>query len=256
MSEFFTRVIVAIFGILLLGMVLYFNGILVNICIFFLILIGLLEIRKAFLNLNIILKKEYLIVASIFSFIEVYFSNSIFFTTYLIIVLTFFDLLFRRNNIINVTVLCFSLLYLIIGFSSIALIDNTVFMGLVFVIAFSSDSFAYLVGITFGKHKLIPDVSPNKSKEGAIGGILGSIIITSLYLNHFNIGRLPIDIFLGLIGSIIAQCGDLAASRIKRDTGIKDFGKLLPGHGGVLDRFDSVVVVAPVVYILFKIFYL
>ncbi|NLD16028.1 MAG: phosphatidate cytidylyltransferase [Tissierellia bacterium] len=249
------RVIVAIFGIIILSAVLYIGGIIINIAVFFLILIGLFELRKAFLKLDIKLKSEYLFLISIFNFLEVYFFNSIIFTVYFIMVLSLFDLLFLRNNIMNVSILTFSLFYVILGFSSIALIQNSAFIGLIFIIAFSTDSFAYLVGISLGKHKLIPDVSPKKSIEGAIGGIVATVIITTLYLSYFGIGILPIDLILGFTGSIIAQCGDLVASRIKRDTGIKDFGHLIPGHGGIIDRFDSVILVAPVVLNLYFYFY-
>ncbi|MFB0972508.1 MAG: phosphatidate cytidylyltransferase [Neofamilia sp.] len=255
MSEFWIRVIVAIFGIIILSAVLYIGGIIINIAVFFLILIGLFELRKAFLKLDIKLKSEYLFLISIFNFLEVYFFNSIIFTVYFIMVLSLFDLLFLRNNIMNVSILTFSLFYVILGFSSIALIQNSAFIGLIFIIAFSTDSFAYLVGISLGKHKLIPDVSPKKSIEGAIGGIVATVIITTLYLSYFGIGILPIDLILGFTGSIIAQCGDLVASRIKRDTGIKDFGHLIPGHGGIIDRFDSVILVAPVVLNLYFYFY-
>lgn len=255
MSEFWIRVIVAIFGIIILSAVLYIGGIIINIAVFFLILIGLFELRKAFLKLDIKLKSEYLFLISIFNFLEVYFFNSIIFTVYFIMVLSLFDLLFLRNNIMNVSILTFSLFYVILGFSSIALIQNSAFIGLIFIIAFSTDSFAYLVGISLGKHKLIPDVSPKKSIEGAIGGIVATVIITTFYLSYFGIGILPIDLILGFTGSIIAQCGDLVASRIKRDTGIKDFGHLIPGHGGIIDRFDSVILVAPVVLNLYFYFY-
>ena len=255
MSEFWIRVIVAIFGIIILSAVLYIGGIIINIAVFFLILIGLFELRKAFLKLDIKLKSEYLFLISIFNFLEVYFFNSIIFTVYFIMVLSLFDLLFLRNNIMNVSILTFSLFYVILGFSSIALIQNSAYIGLIFIIACSTDSFAYLVGISLGKHKLIPDVSPKKSIEGAIGGIVATVIITTLYLSYFGIGILPIDLILGFTGSIIAQCGDLVASRIKRDTGIKDFGHLIPGHGGIIDRFDSVILVAPVVLNLYFYFY-
>ncbi len=255
MSEFWIRILASIFGIIILGTVIYIDGILINISVFFLILIGLFELRRAFLKLNISLKASYLVIASLFSFFEIYYFDSIILTVYIIMGMSLFDLLFMRNNIINVACLSFSLLYVILGFSSIALIKNVVFIGLIFIIAFSTDSFAYLVGISVGKHKLIPDVSPKKSIEGSIGGIIASIIITSLYLSYFGISLLPIDIVLGTVVSIIAQCGDLVASRIKRDTGIKDFGNLIPGHGGILDRFDSVILVAPVVLILYLYFY-
>lgn len=249
------RILVSIVGILLLGTILYINGILINIAVFFLILIGLLEMRRAFLKLDINLKHSYLFLVALSSSIEIYLNNSIIYTVFFVMGMSLFDLLFMRNNIINVTALNFTMMYLLLGFSSIALIKDPFFIGLIFIIAFSTDSFAYLVGITIGKHKLIPDVSPKKSIEGSIGGIIGTMIITSLYLSYFGLGKFPVDLLLGFTGSVIAQFGDLVASRIKRDTGIKDYGNLIPGHGGVMDRFDSVIMVAPLVLILYNYFY-
>lgn len=255
MSEFWIRIIASILGLLLLGAVLYFNGIIINIAVFFLISIGLFEMRNALLKLDIDLKRPYLILVPLFVSLDLYFNKNITLSIFFIMGICLFDLLFYRNNILNVAALCFSLFYLVLGFSSIILINNPILIGLIFIIAFSTDSFAYLVGITLGKHKLIPDVSPKKSIEGSIGGIVGTIIISSFYLSYFCIGNLPFNIILGFLGSIIAQCGDLIASRIKRDTGIKDFGNLIPGHGGVLDRFDSVILVAPLIMILYLYFY-
>ena len=124
---------------------------------------------------------------------------------------------------------------------------------LIFIIAFATDIMAYFTGYLFGKHKLIPKVSPKKTIEGSVGGILGSTIGCLLFAYYFNLS-LPIMAVLGLLGSVIAQFGDLFASSIKRYVGIKDYGKLIPGHGGVLDRFDSVILVAPFVYFMLSLF--
>ena len=256
MSEFAIRVIASILGLAFLFIILFLNGILINIAVFFLICGGLYEINNAFKKLDISLNYGFYILIGILNFIELYFLKSIVLTIYCILFVSLINLLFLRKNIINTSAMTFSLLYVVLGFSSLVLIDNPIFIGLIFVIAFSSDSFAYLVGITFGKHKLIPDVSPKKSVEGAVGGILGSIVLVIIYLNYFNISVIYFDILIAFIGSLVAQCGDLVASRIKRDTGIKDFGKLIPGHGGVLDRFDSVILVAPIVYVLYSFLYL
>jgi phosphatidate cytidylyltransferase len=110
-----------------------------------------------------------------------------------------------------------------------------------------TDTFAYFSGYLFGKHKLIPNVSPKKTIEGSIGGILGSTICCLIFGYIFKLD-MALMIVMGIIGSIIAQIGDLFASSIKRYVGIKDYGNLIPGHGGVLDRFDSVILVAPFVY--------
>lgn len=121
-----------------------------------------------------------------------------------------------------------------------------------FIIAFMSDAGAYFVGIRFGKHKLAPVVSPNKTIEGVGGGLAGSMIGMLLY-------AIVMDLFLkfdvnygfailyGLAGSCVGTFGDLCFSVIKRQTGIKDYGNLVPGHGGVLDRFDSILAVASLI---------
>ncbi len=134
---------------------------------------------------------------------------------------------------------------------------GNIFIWLVFLSAFGCDTGAYFVGVTLGKHKLIPDLSPKKTIEGSIGGILTATILCLIY--GYVIGKYfkmeDVNILLlcgmtGFIGSILAQIGDLAASAMKRMVGLKDFGRLIPGHGGVLDRFDSVILTAPAVYYL------
>ena len=124
-----------------------------------------------------------------------------------------------------------------------------------FVLAFISDSGAYFAGRFLGKHKLAPNISPKKTVEGAAGGILGAIIGMLIYgivlqfafgfrVNYFSC------ILYGAVGSVAGVFGDLCFSTIKRQTGIKDYGNLIPGHGGILDRFDSMIIIAPLVEIL------
>jgi len=124
---------------------------------------------------------------------------------------------------------------------------GSTYVWLIFVISFATDTFAYFTGYLFGKNKLIPKISPKKTIEGSIGGILGSTISCILFAYIFKLQILPL-VVIGSLGSIVAQFGDLFASSIKRYVGIKDYGKLIPGHGGILDRFDSVILVAPFVY--------
>ena len=127
-----------------------------------------------------------------------------------------------------------------------------------FVMAFMTDTGAYLIGCAFGKHKLCPIISPKKTVEGLFGGILGGIvgmIVYGLVLQHafgFTVNYLHAVLY-GALGAGGATFGDLMFSVIKRQTGIKDYGKLLPGHGGILDRFDSVTVVAPLAEVLLLI---
>jgi len=154
--------------------------------------------------------------------------------------------------------------YIITGFISIiqlrylksdgVLIGDSVYL-LVFIAPWVTDTFAYFAGRLFGRHKLIPSVSPKKTIEGSVGGIVFCIIgcvVYSYILGAMGFKNLPpVWIFagLGLIISIVSQIGDLIFSLIKRRYGIKDYGIIFPGHGGVLDRFDSVIATAPLTLI-------
>lgn len=128
--------------------------------------------------------------------------------------------------------------------------NGRVFILLPFVISFMSDTGAYFTGRFLGKHKLAPQISPKKTVEGMIGGVLAAVIGVVLYclvmekVLHFAVNYYYVPIY-GILGSLGAVFGDLCFSAVKRQTGIKDYGNLIPGHGGVLDRFDSVMVVAP-----------
>lgn len=119
-----------------------------------------------------------------------------------------------------------------------------------FVIAFTSDAGAYFAGRFFGHHKLSPVISQHKTIEGAIGGIVAAILSMILYsvvlqfVFHFNV-KYGFAVIYGLLGSLVGIFGDLCFSVVKRQTGIKDYGNLIPGHGGVLDRFDSMMMVGP-----------
>lgn len=133
--------------------------------------------------------------------------------------------------------------------------DGIYLVWFVFLASWGSDTCAYCVGVLIGKHKMTPKLSPKKSVEGAVGGILGAALLFVLY-THFVISQytmttlsLPLAAVLGAVGALISMVGDLAASAVKRDHGIKDYGKLIPGHGGIMDRFDSVIVAAPIVFL-------
>jgi phosphatidate cytidylyltransferase len=124
-----------------------------------------------------------------------------------------------------------------------------------FVIAFLSDTGAYFAGYFFGKHKLAPVISPKKTIEGLVGGVITAILGVVIYCVilrfafDFEVNWIYVPIY-GLLGSLAGVFGDLCFSVIKRQTGIKDYGNLIPGHGGIFDRFDSMVVVAPLVELL------
>jgi phosphatidate cytidylyltransferase len=117
------------------------------------------------------------------------------------------------------------------------------------LVTFATDTFAFFIGKTFGKHLLAPTISPKKTKEGALGGMLGAVIISVLAVWLFSLPvNYGIAVLLGVVISIFGQTGDLFESLFKRNMGIKDSGKSLPGHGGFLDRMDSIVFTGVVVY--------
>ncbi len=144
-------------------------------------------------------------------------------------------------------------IFYIVFFSyHVVLVDGTgeygILLWLIVLTAFGTDIMAYFTGMLLGKHKLCPKISPKKTIEGSIGGILGSVILCAVFSWIF-VPRLLIHcIIIGVLGGIISQFGDLTASIFKRKMGIKDYGNLIPGHGGILDRFDSVLFTAPMVY--------
>ncbi len=128
-----------------------------------------------------------------------------------------------------------------------------------FLASWGCDTCAYFAGRALGKHKLVPRLSPKKTVEGAIGGVLGATALCMLYGaligNAVGIGMrkmLAVSAGIGCLGSVLAQVGDLFSSSIKRFMGIKDYGNLIPGHGGILDRFDSVLLTGPVIVLVLK----
>ena len=161
----------------------------------------------------------------------------------------------------------FSFLYGPVMLSFLYLTREGFFLGkylvwFIFLCSWGSDTCAYAVGVLIGKHKMTPKLSPKKSVEGAIGGIVGAALLSALYT--YLIGRYAGGVgaqfgirgisvagaaVLGAVGALVSMVGDLAASAVKRDYGIKDYGKLIPGHGGIMDRFDSVIVTAPLIFI-------
>lgn len=133
--------------------------------------------------------------------------------------------------------------------------DGGVVVWLIFLSSWGCDTCAYCVGMLIGKHKMAPKLSPKKSVEGGIGGIVGAALLGILFALAMNqwggaeANPLHYAVICG-VGGMISQVGDLAASAIKRNHDIKDYGRLIPGHGGILDRFDSVIFTAPVIYYL------
>ncbi len=163
----------------------------------------------------------------------------------------------KKTSVTDAALIYISSFYIISAFTAIVYIHDFIELGkyiylLTFICAWTTDIFAYFTGRFLGKHKLIESVSPKKTVEGAIGGIVFcviSVIVFGLIIeNFFNSGELKANYIVlaisGVFISIVSQIGDLVMSVIKRHFGIKDYGKIFPGHGGILDRFDSVIAVS------------
>ena len=127
---------------------------------------------------------------------------------------------------------------------------------LILICSWGCDTCAYCVGVLFGKHKMAPVLSPKKSIEGAVGGVVGAAGLGALFgwfvstRVEANANFIVLFAIISAVGALISMVGDLAASGIKRNFEVKDYGKLIPGHGGVMDRFDSVIFAAPIIYFL------
>ena len=178
---------------------------------------------------------------------------------YLICLMAVLVFAYPRYNTQQIFAAFFGLFYVAVMLSYIyqtRILPGGVFtVWLVFVCSWGCDTCAYCVGMLIGKHKMAPVLSPKKSVEGGIGGILGAALIGVLYalaINHWGGAEASVLTYaiIGAAGGAISQIGDLAASAIKRYHNIKDYGKLIPGHGGILDRFDSVIFTAPIIYYL------
>ena len=149
--------------------------------------------------------------------------------------------------------------YLLSSIVRIITLDHGRFMIFIpFIAAFMSDAGAYFIGIKFGKHKLAPVISPKKSIEGAVGGVVTAAIGMVIYCLILQLGfKFEVNyiyaVIYGILGAACGVFGDLCLSLVKRQTGIKDYGNLIPGHGGVLDRFDSVLIVRPVIEFLLNL---
>lgn len=254
-----TRILTAIVGIVLFAAVIIAPPIVLYVALFLVCTGMLLEIYnvmdvKREIQVVGILAEVIMFVLFAVGRIGMAFYGAIF------LFMTALVFLWKKNNskevlpagmvTVYITSAVLSLVMLRANFNIFALL-------LPFIIAWATDTGAYFTGYFLGKHKLAPEMSPKKTIEGAIGGIIFAVIATVaygviLYGNFYMLGVIKYAI-VGAAGSVVAQIGDLAASCIKRDFGKKDYGALLPGHGGLMDRFDSVLFAAP--YVFFMIIY-
>lgn len=256
MSELAKRIITGIELVLIIIFLPFLGQNIKVFAILILSLIGLYEFYNIFKEED---AKKYFPIAAIFTVI--YFFTMKNYEDYQELAIAFFVMTFLAIPILKEKVRIKTSLILISGFFYIPfLLYNLApmtkeFFWIVFIIAFGTDTFAFIGGNLLGKHKLSPHISPKKTIEGFISGILGALLLVYLY-SFFVFKKLSLIFTIPvIIASIFGQLGDLVASKFKRSEDIKDFGKIFPGHGGVLDRFDSVIFVAPVVRLFFGFFF-
>ena len=178
----------------------------------------------------------------------------------LILLMAVYVFTYPRYRTEQVTSAFFGVVYVAVMLSCIyelRIVEHGVYLvWLIFLASWGCDTCAYCVGMLIGKHKMSPKLSPKKSVEGAVGGVVGAAALGAVYAfavsGQIGSGHAVSFALICAVGGLISMVGDLAASAIKRNHGIKDYGKLIPGHGGILDRFDSVTFIAPVIYGLAK----
>lgn len=250
MKDLGIRFISGLIGLILLIIVVNKGGIFLASLILIISLIGVREFYKALHNINIVPIEILGYISTILLFLSAIFPiiSLDIVITYTILVSLLVIIAKKNIDLGGVALTMFGILYIPFLLFHIYFLDGTDFIWLVFIIAFGTDTFAYIAGNLFGKHKLCPNLSPKKTVEGAIGGIIGSMILTLIYSIYMELGPIWQFLILSVVVSVMSQLGDLFASKIKRISGIKDYGFIMPGHGGVLDRFDSIIVCAPLVY--------
>lgn len=256
------RVLTALIGLPLAFFIISRGGVVLQVAIFVCAVLGLNEIYGAMSKykfrinvLGYLLSGAYIFILNNFTFRKFIIVSSIF------IIMSMIFLVFDRAkiNIMDCMITVFGFFYVSFLLSFIILVRKQLygefFVWLIFISAWGCDTCAYFAGKIFGRKKLVPDLSPKKTVEGAIGGTIGASILGFVYavlvsyfckIRHNNL--ILVCVIICFVGSIFAQLGDLSASAIKRYKHIKDYGKIFPGHGGILDRFDSVLFTGPVVY--------
>lgn len=249
MKELGKRVASGILGIFILVFIVNKGGYYLSFATLIISLIGLNEFYDAIRKLN---KKPISLIGYLATLLFFGIQSSLIDFDFLftaLIITSLITFLFNKNlTFEDVALTILGVLYIPFLLFHISFLDNTKYIWLVFIISFGTDTFAYFVGTSIGKKRLCPEISPKKSVEGAIGGVLGSIFLTFIYAKFAGLDSIEKLIILSIIASIVSQFGDLIASKLKRSIGIKDYGNLIPGHGGVLDRFDSIILAAPVIY--------
>ncbi|ONI41396.1 hypothetical protein AN640_08060 [Candidatus Epulonipiscium fishelsonii] len=254
-----TRILTGVIGAPIAIAIIYKGGLLLYVIGGIMVLIGAYEYYKVVGEVYNPIKNVAMLGIAIYLIGLNYFENRYisFIGIFLVILLIIKVLTYPKYNLADIGVTLTGVIYIGEIFSLVLLIrdmpNGFFWVCLIFVSAWGSDTSAYFAGRALGKHKLAPVLSPKKTIEGAIGGVIGAGILDAIFCGimsflgywTFSLGW---TVLIGCVCAILSQIGDLAASSIKREMGIKDFGTLFPGHGGVLDRFDSILLIVPFVY--------
>ena len=263
-KEFWTRLIAGIIMCIVLIAVFVFGGDVLLIFLGLLSVVGLWELYRALkMGINFLTVVGYIAVIAHYVFLRFGLTDQLVlvYAAALVLILAGFVFTFPKYSLTRMFVSYFGIFYVGVSLSFVYLLRIYEPAGafLVWLIVFSAwgcDVFAYLFGNLFGKHKLVPKLSPHKSVEGAVGGLVSAAVLAAVYalviakyITEIKLAPLKFAIVV-LFGAAAGQVGDLAASAIKRKVKIKDYSHLIPGHGGILDRFDSMIMTAPIIYII------
>ncbi len=262
------RIISAVFVLAFLALILWVGGWLFNLTLIAVSLIGMYEIYRAFDQKGIKPLSIAGYMAMIFFYVQHFtFGDSYDFFYILIVVIFFLSIQVflhsSKPNDIAITILGFFYPGILLTVAALihdaAIVNSNYLLIMSLTACYSTDTFAYFTGKALGKRKLCPAISPAKTIEGSIGGMIGSIILTSalgILLNWvYNIQIESVHfVAIGLLGGVFSQIGDLTASSIKRYCGLKNYGNIMPGHGGIMDRIDSLLFVLPIVYVYSQLF--
>lgn len=271
------RTITSVIGLPILAAFLILGGTPLKILVFIVIAIGMYEVYSALSGNKLTIHYAGFAFAGVYLFYIDNLNNTNIMTIILIsftlCALTLLVIFHKKITVAEIEQTLFGFFYVTVLLSTLYLVRESqhgqALVWLILITAWGSDTGAYLIGHWIGRHKMIPTLSAGKTWEGAIGGVITAAVLSVAYgvaygmaYHKFDIGdgggsaaRMLIFAVAGVLGGIFSIFGDLTASAIKRYTKIKDFGKLLPGHGGVLDRFDSVLFTSPAVFLVILVFY-
>lgn len=247
------RIISALLLLPLFLFVIIYGGTVTKLAVFIISIISIYEFTNAFKISGIKQTNVMLYILTALLMLPDW-TNNLYIMPVLLFILVLGEsilLIFSKRTIEEIAVSILTYVYICVALNSIIIIRESSldFVWYIFIFAWATDTCAYFTGLSIGRRKLIPSVSPKKTIEGAIGGIVGCTAVSMIYAYYAHPEYLILVPFVSIIGSIVSQTGDLFASAFKRKLGIKDYGNLIPGHGGMLDRIDSIIFTAPYTFI-------